>query len=236
MTIAADIAVNVSRVREQMAEAAMRSGRDAASVRLVAVTKAFPAETVQAAYDCGLRDFGENRVQEFRQKLPNLRTPGAVFHLIGHLQSNKVHPAMAFDWIQTVDSERLARRLSQAALEAQKTISVLIEVKLAEESEKSGIPEAELPHLVSVVAPLPGLDLRGLMAMPPYSEDPEGARPYFRRLRELRDKLRESGHTGATQLSMGMTHDFPVAIEEGATIVRIGTALFGPRKGTVISG
>jgi hypothetical protein len=113
---------------------------------------------------------------------------------------------------------------------------VLIEVKLAEESEKSGIPEAELPHLVSVVAPLPGLDLRGLMAMPPYSEDPEGARLYFRRLRELRDKLRESGYTNVTQLSMGMTHDFPVAIEEGATIVRIGTALFGPRKGTVISG
>jgi len=236
MTMAADIAANVSRVREQMTEAAIRSGRDPASVRLVAVTKTFPAETVQAAYDCGLRDFGENRVQEFHQKLPSLRTPGAVFHLIGHLQSNKVQPAMAFDWIQTVDSERLARRLSQAALEAQKTIAVLIEVKLGEEAEKSGVPETELAHLISVVAALPGLDLRGLMTMPPYSDDPEGARPYFRRLRNLRDKLQESGYANVRELSMGMTHDFPVAIEEGATIVRIGTALFGPREKTVISG
>jgi pyridoxal phosphate enzyme (YggS family) len=236
MTQAADIAANVSRVREQMTEAAMRSGRDPSSVRLVAVTKTFPAETVQAAYDCGLRDFGENRVQEFSQKLPSLRTPGAAFHLIGHLQSNKVQPAMAFDWIQTVDSERLARRLSQAALEAQKTIAVLIEVKLGKEAEKSGIPEAELAQLVSAVASLPGLDLRGLMTMPPYSDDPEEARPYFRRLRELRDQLRESGYANVRELSMGMTHDFPIAIEEGATIVRIGTALFGPREKTAISG
>lgn len=239
MTVLADISANVFRVREQMAEAAIRSGRDPASVRLVAVTKTFPAETVQAAYDCGLRDFGENRVQEFCQKLPSLRTPGAAFHLIGHLQSNKVHAAMAFDWIQTVDSERLARRLSQAALEAQKTISVLIEVKLGEEAEKSGIPETELAQLISALAPLPGLELRGLMTMPPYSDDPEGARPYFRRLRELRDQLRESGYANVRELSMGMTHDFPVAIEEGATIVRIGTALFGPRSGreeSVVSG
>ena len=234
--MAADIAANVSRVREQMAEAALRSGRDPASVRLVAVTKTFPAETVQAAYECGLRDFGENRVQEFCQKLPSLHTPGAAFHLIGHLQSNKVQPAMAFDWIQTVDSERLARRLSQAALESQKTIAALIEVKLGEEAEKGGIPETELAQLISVVAALPGLDLRGLMTMPPYSDDPEGARPYFRRLRELRDQLRESGYANVRELSMGMTHDFPVAIEEGATIVRIGTALFGPREKTVMSG
>ena len=236
MTVLADIATNVSRVREQIAEAALRAGRDPASVRLVAVTKTFPAETVQAAYECGLRDFGENRVQEFRQKLPSLRTPGATFHLIGHLQSNKVQPAMAFDWIQTVDSERLARRLSQAALEAQKTVAVLIEVKMGEDAEKSGVPETDLSQLVSVVAPLPGLDLRGLMTMPPYSDDPEGARPYFRRLRELRDQLRESGYANVRELSMGMTHDFPVAIEEGATIVRIGTALFGPREKTVMSG
>lgn len=238
MTTAADIAVNISRVREQIAEAAIRAGRDPAAVRLVAVTKTFPPETVQAAYECGLRDFGENRVQEFRQKLPSLRTPGATFHLIGHLQTNKVQPAMAFDWVQTVDSERLARRLSQAALEAQKIIPVLIEVKLVEEAAKSGVPETEVAHLISVVAPLPGLDLRGLMTMPPYTEDPEGARPYFRRLRELQDRLRAkrqidvvSGFPNLRELSMGMTHDFPVAIEEGATIVRIGTAIFGPRSG-----
>ena len=229
MTVQADMAANVFRVREQMAEAAVRAGRDASSVRLVAVTKMFPAETVQAAYDCGLRDFGENRVQEFRQKLPSLHTPGATFHLIGHMQSNKVHPAMAFDWIQTVDSERLAGRLSQAALEAQKIIPVLIEVKLSEEADKTGISESELNRLVSVVTPLAGLDLRGLMAIPPYTDDPQGARPYFRRLRELRDRLRDSGFPNLRELSMGMTHDFPVAIEEGATIVRIGTAIFGPR-------
>ena len=229
MTVLADIAANVFRVREQMAEAAIRAGRDPSSVRLVAVTKTFPPETVQAAYECGLRDFGENRVQEFRQKLPSLHTPGATFHLIGHLQTNKVHPALAFDWIQTVDSERLARRLSQAALEAQKIISGLIEVKLGEEAAKSGVPETDLAQLVSVVASLPGLDLRGLMAIPPYTDDPQGARPYFRRLRELRDRLRDSGFPNLRELSMGMTHDFPVAIEEGATIVRIGTAIFGPR-------
>ena len=230
MTVAADIATNVFRVREQMAEAAARAGREPDSVRLVAVTKTFPPETIQAGYECGLRDFGENRVQEFREKLPSLHTPGATFHLIGHLQSNKVHPAMAFDWIQTVDSERLARRLSQAAMETQKPISVLIEVKMGEEETKTGVPETELAGLVAVVASLEGLGLRGLMAMPPYLEDPEGSRPYFRRLRELRDHLQESGFPQLPELSMGMTRDFRIAIEEGATIVRVGTALFGPRS------
>ena len=230
MALAADIAANVSRVREQMSEAAVRAGRDPESVRLVAVTKTFPAEAVQAAYECGLRDFGENRVQEFQEKLPSLRTPEATFHLIGHLQSNKVRAAMAFDWIQTVDSERLARRLSQAASEAGKILPVLIEVKLGEEETKTGVSEAGLSELVSAVAPLPGLALRGLMAMPPYTEDPEGARPHFRRLRELRDRIRESGFPELRELSMGMTHDFRVAIEEGATIVRVGTAIFGRRK------
>ena len=230
MALAADIAANVSRVREQMAEAAVRAGRNPASVRLVAVTKTFPAEAVQAAYECGLRDFGENRVQEFQEKLPSLRAPEATFHLIGHLQSNKVRAAMAFDWIQTVDSERLARRLSQTASEAGKILQVLIEVKLGEEETKTGVSEAGLSELVSVVAPLPGLALRGLMAMPPYTEDPEGARPHFRRLCELRDRIRESGFPELRELSMGMTHDFRVAIEEGATIVRVGTAIFGRRK------
>lgn len=225
----AEIAANVSRVREQMTEAALRSGRDPASVRLVAVTKTFPVETVQAAYGCGLRDFGENRVQEFQQKIPRLHTPEAAFHLIGHLQSNKVRPAIAFDWIETVDSERLARRLSRAASESGKVLSVLIEVKLGEEETKTGISENRLRELVAAVTPLPGLALRGLMTMPPYTEDPEGARPFFRRLRELRDCLRVE-FPDLRELSMGMSRDFRSAIEEGATIVRIGTALFGPRK------
>ena len=230
MTVLADIGGNVSRVREQIAAAAARAGRDASSVRLVAVTKTFPPEKIHAAYECGLRDFGENRVQEFCQKLSSLRTPGAIFHLIGHLQSNKVSQATAFDWIQTVDSERLARRLSQAAIEAQKTIPVLIEVKMGEEETKTGVSESEVASMVAAVAPLEGLDLRGLMVMPPFTEDPEGARPYCRRLRELRDRLQESGFPQLRELSVGMSHDFWVAIEEGATMVRIGTAIFGPRS------
>ncbi|MBI3894575.1 MAG: YggS family pyridoxal phosphate-dependent enzyme [Acidobacteria bacterium] len=225
-----DIAVNIARVREQIAESASRAGRDPASIRLVAVSKTFPPEKIQQAYECGLRDFGENRVQEFQQKLPYLNLPGATFHLIGHLQSNKVHQAMAFDWIQTLDSKRLALRLQQAAAKAEKKISVLIEVKLSEEATKTGASESEVSELASVVASLDRLELRGLMAIPPYTSDPEGSRPYFRRLRELRDRWQGAGFAQLRDLSMGMSHDFTIAIEEGATIVRIGTAIFGARK------
>ena len=230
MASASDIAANVSRVLDQIAAGAVRASRDPSSIRLVAVTKTFPPARIQEAYECGLRDFGENRVQEFRQKLPSLRVPGALFHLIGHLQSNKVQQAMAFDWIQTLDSQRLALRLSQAAVQAKKTIRVLIEVKLSEEAAKTGVAETELAPLVSTVASLEGLDLRGLMTIPPFTEDPEDGRPYFRRLRELRDRLQDAGFPQVRELSMGMTRDFRVAIEEGATIVRIGTAIFGPRS------
>ena len=232
MASASDIAANVSRVLDQIAAGAVRAGRDPSAIRLVAVTKTFPPARIQEGYECGLRDFGENRVQEFRQKLPSLRVPGAVFHLIGHLQSNKVQQAMAFDWIQTLDSERLALRISQAAVQAKKTIPLLLEVKLSEEAAKTGVAETELAPLVSTVASLEGLDLRGLMTIPPYTEDPEEARPYFRRLRELRDRLQDAGFPQVRELSMGMTRDFRVAIEEGATIVRIGTAIFGPRSAT----
>ena len=232
MASASDIAANVSRVLDQIAEGAVRAGRDPSAIRLVAVTKTFPPARIQEAYECGLRDFGENRVQEFRQKLPSLRVPGALFHLIGHLQSNKVQQAMAFDWIQTLDSERLALRISQAAVQAEKTIPLLLEVKLSEEAAKTGVAETELIPLVSTVASLEGLDLRGLMTIPTYTEDPEEARPYFRRLRELRDRLQDAGFPQVRELSMGMTRDFRVAIEEGATIVRIGTAIFGPRSAT----
>ena len=227
---ALDIAANINFVHQQMAESASRAGRDPASVRLVAVTKTFPPEKIQRAYECGLREFGENRVQEFRQKLPRLNLPGATFHLIGHLQSNKVHQAMVFDWIQTLDSEKLALRLQQAAAQAGKRIPVLIEVKLGEEAAKTGTLEAEVPSLASLVASLDRLELRGLMTIPPYMADPERSRPYFRRLRELRDRLQEAGFGQLRELSMGMSHDFPIAIEEGATMVRIGTAIFGPRN------
>ena len=232
MASASDIAANVSRVLDQIAAGAVRASRDPSSIRLVAVTKTFPPARIQEGYECGLRDFGENRVQEFRQKLPSLRVPGALFHLIGHLQSNKVQQAMAFDWIQTLDSERLALRISQAAVQAKKTIPLLLEVKLSEEAAKTGVAETELIPLVSTVASLEGLDLRGLMTIPPYTEDPEEARPYFRRLRKLRDRIQDAGFPQVRELSMGMTRDFRVAIEEGATIVRIGTAIFGPRSAT----
>jgi pyridoxal phosphate enzyme (YggS family) len=224
-----DIAANVARVREQMAQCAQRAGRDPAAVLLVAVTKTFPAETIRTAYACGLRDFGENRVQEFHEKLPHLNLPEARFHLIGHLQSNKASQAMDFDWIQTLDSERLARRLNETAARAGKTLSVLLQVKLGEEEAKSGASESEVERLAELVASFDHLALKGLMTLPPYTPDAEDARPYFRRLRELRDRMQQAGFPQLQELSMGMTHDFPIAIEEGATMVRIGRAIFGPR-------
>lgn len=233
MLAIANIAANVARVREQIAASAARAGRDPSSIRLVAVTKTFPPEVIRAGYDCGLRDFGENRVQEFREKLPYLRLPEARFHLIGHLQSNKVSQAMVFDCIQTVDSGRLARRLDEAAAQAGKTIPVLIQVKLDEEPAKTGVAESEVERLALVVNSLERLELKGLMTLPPYTPDPEDAGPYFRRLRQLRDRLQQAGFPHIEELSMGMTHDFPVAIEEGATILRIGTAIFGPRTPAV---
>ena len=233
MPDASSIAANLARVREQIAAAAQHAGRDAASIRLIAVTKTFPAETICAAYACGLREFGENRVQEFVEKLPQLNLPEACFHLIGHLQSNKVSHALSFAWIQTLDSERLARRLNEAAAHAGKRLSVLVQISMGESpragAERSGVPESEAERLVQCVTSLDWLGLKGLMTLPPYTADPEAARPYFRRLRELRDRLQQGGFPQLQELSMGMTHDFPVAIEEGATMVRIGTAIFGPR-------
>jgi pyridoxal phosphate enzyme (YggS family) len=229
---AADIAANLLGVREIIARSASRAGREPASVRLVAVSKTFPPERIVQAYDCGLRDFGENRVQEFCQKLPHLRLAEATFHMIGHLQTNKVKQAMVFDWIETLDSERLARRLQEAAAKAQKKISVLIEVKLGEEEDKTGVSEQEAAGLAAVVQSLDHLELRGLMTIPPHTPDPEGTRGYFRRLRQLRDRLQQAGFPELRELSMGMTRDFPIAIEEGATIIRLGTAIFGPRSAT----
>ncbi|HWP83598.1 MAG TPA: YggS family pyridoxal phosphate-dependent enzyme [Terriglobia bacterium] len=220
-------------VRQRIAASAARAGRDPASVRLIAVTKTFPPEVIREAYECGLREFGENRVQEFTRKLPHLNLPEAVFHLIGHLQSNKVSPAVEFSWVQTIDSERLARRLDAAAGAAGKKLFVLLQVRFDElggrDTERGGIPESGVSGLVDFTAALRHLELRGLMTLPPFTPDPEQARPYFRKLRQLRDDLRSRGYPQIQELSMGMTRDFPIAIEEGATMVRIGTALFGPR-------
>jgi PLP dependent protein len=209
-------------VRARIARAAERSRRDPASVLLLAVTKIFPASVIVDAYNLGLRDFGENYVQEFEDKAPAVRgLAGARFHLIGHLQSNKSKKAAEiFDAIQTVDAPKLARRLNESG----RALDVMLEVKLSSEDAKSGAAPEELPELIEAVRACSNLNLLGLMTMPPWSDDPEAARPYFRRLRELAERH------GLTQLSMGMSHDIEAAIEEGSTCVRVGTALFGKRK------
>jgi pyridoxal phosphate enzyme (YggS family) len=209
-------------VRERITGAAERAHRDPATILLLAVTKIFPASVIQEAYDLGLRDFGENYVQELEEKAPAVRSlAGARFHLIGHLQSNKSKKAAElFDAIQTVDAPKLARRLNESG----RALDVMLEVKLSEENAKSGAAPEELPDLIAAVRACPHLRLLGLMTMPPWSDDPEAARPYFRRLRELAERH------GFTQLSMGMSHDIEAAIEEGSTCVRVGTALFGKRQ------
>jgi len=208
-------------VRERIARAAERARRDPSGILLLAVTKVFPAATIRDAYALGLRDFGENYVQEFEGKAPQLGgLDGARFHLIGHLQSNKSKKAgELFQVIQTVDSAKLARRLN----EGERLLDVMLEVKLSGEQAKSGAAPDELPELIAGVRSCPHLRLLGLMTMPPWTEDAEASHPYFRRLRELAERH------GLAQLSMGMSHDLEVAIEEGATCVRVGTALFGKR-------
>jgi pyridoxal phosphate enzyme (YggS family) len=212
-------------VRERIARAADRARRDPAGILLLAVTKVFPAEVIREAYELGLREFGENYVQEFEGKAPLVGDlAGARFHLIGHLQSNKSRKAAElFQVIQTVDSEKLARRLDDLWRRPM-ACEVMLEVKLSPEQAKEGADPAELPALIAAVRACPNLRLLGLMTMPPWSDDPEASRPYFRRLREL------AAEHGLTQLSMGMSHDLETAIEEGATCVRVGTALFGKRK------
>ena len=209
-------------VRVRIARAAVGARRDPAEITLLAVTKVFPASAIRDAYALGLREFGENYVREFETKAPEIADlTGARFHLIGHLQSNKSNKAAElFQVVQTVDSARLARRLDQAG----RPLDVMLEVKLSAEEAKSGAEPADLPGLIDAVRLCPNLRLLGLMTMPPWSDDPEVSRPYFRRLREL------GRRHGLKQLSMGMSHDLEAAIEEGATCVRVGTALFGARK------
>ena len=212
----------LAEVRLRIARAAGRAHRDAAQIMLLAVTKVFPVQAIRDAYALGLREFGENYIQEFEGKLPQVDgLPGARFHLIGHLQSNKSgRAAEMFQCIQTVDSPKLARRLNEAG----KALDILLEVKLSPEQAKAGAAPEELPDLIAAVRECANLRLLGLMTMPPWSADQEQSRPYFRRLREL------AAQHGLPHLSMGMSHDLEAAIEEGATIVRVGTALFGKRK------
>jgi len=209
-------------VRSRIERAAERAGRRADQIILLAVTKIFPASAIHEAYAAGLRDFGENYVQEFEGKFAAVsQLEGARFHLIGHLQSNKARRAAEiFQVIETLDSAKLARRLDESG----RPLDVMLEVKLSQEQAKSGADPAEIPALIEALAGCPRLRLTGLMTMPPWSDDPEASRPWFRRLREL------AGIHGLRHLSMGMSHDLEVAIEEGSTEVRVGTALFGPRR------
>jgi hypothetical protein len=209
-------------VEERINRACRKCGRSREEITLVAVTKVFPAEIILQGYELGLRHFGENYVQEFGGKWPKVAgLTGATFHLIGHLQSNKANRAAdMFQCIQTVDSARLAARLDAV----EKPIDVMIEVKLSPEDAKHGVLPDELPALVDAVRSMPRLKLLGLMTMPPWSDEAEPSRPYFHRLREL------ASRHALEALSMGMSHDFEVAIEEGATHIRIGTALFGSRR------
>jgi pyridoxal phosphate enzyme (YggS family) len=231
------VAANLSGVRAQIALAAGRSGRDPASVRLVAVSKTFPPELVREAAGAGQRDFGENRVQEGLEKIEALANLELEWHLIGHLQSNKARRAVAaFPWIHSVDRLDLLSRLDRAAAESGRTPNILIQVDLAGETTKYGADLSAVGDLVRAASEATALRLRGLMLLPPFADDPEDSRPWFRRLGDLRDELVSSGvgPDHLAELSMGMSHDFEVAIEEGATIVRVGTAIFGRRSATPV--
>lgn len=214
-----------------MAAACLRAGRRPEDVKLVAVSKTVAPERIRQAFGAGLRDFGENRIQEAEAKRPALADLDVTWHLVGHLQTNKAKPARElFQWIHSVDSLRLAERLDKVATPGGR-LPILLEVNLGEEPSKFGVRAEEVVELAEKVGRLPSVELRGLMVIPPFFEDPNQARPFFRRLRELAASIASRNLPGVSmqELSMGMSHDFEEAIEEGATIVRIGTAIFGPR-------
>ncbi len=230
------IAGNIAQVQERIAAAARQAGRNPDEITLMAVGKTFPAECICEAYAAGLRVFGENRVQEFAAKADAFRgLRDAEWHLIGHLQTNKAAKAAElFDAVDSVDSVRTAEKLNAFAENADKILSILLEINVGGEKAKSGVaPDSdELQQILQGAPRWANLKIRGLMTVPPYIGDPEGARPYFRQLRQIRDSIsaRNLPQIGTTVLSMGMSHDFEVAIEEGATCVRVGTAIFGERS------
>jgi PLP dependent protein len=229
-----DLESRLQTVRRRVADCARTSGRTTDEITLVAVSKTHPAERLREALEIGVKDFGENRVQEAETKILSVGRGAANWHLIGHLQTNKARRAVSlFDVIHSLDSVSLAERLEHSCIqEDRKELRVLIQVDLASEPTKSGIAPDELSKLVKTVNDSSRLKLAGLMVLPPFFEDTEQVRPYFRRLRELRDELQAKGHfvNERGELSMGMTHDFEIAIEEGATMLRIGTAIFGERE------
>lgn len=226
---------NVATIRERISAVARRAGRSGDEIALMAVTKTHPPELIREAYAAGLRLFGENRVQEFAGKSGAVADlTGAEWHMIGHLQTNKAAKAVElFTAVDSVDSLKLAEKLDAAARNAGKKLRVLIEVNVGGEAAKSGVsPDSqELEKLLAAAERFEAMEFRGLMTVPPFTDDPEGARPFFRKLRELRDRIaaRKLPGIGMDVLSIGMSHDFEVAIEEGSTCVRVGTAIFGER-------
>ncbi len=227
------IAANLRTVRARIARAAAAAGRDPAAIRLVAVSKTFPLAAVEAASRAGLAEFGENRIQEALDKIEGAAGLAVRWHMIGHLQSNKARQAASrFDWIHSVDSVKLLERLDQAAADAGTAPRLLLQVDLAGEAAKHGAPLDAVRRILEAAETSRAARVRGLMLMPPWNEDPEAVRPFFRQLRELRDTLLDevTDRDALRELSMGMSHDFEVAIQEGATLVRVGTALFGRRS------
>jgi PLP dependent protein len=224
------LADNLTAIQQRIVAAGARSGRDPGAVTLLAVTKSQPPEVVQEAADCGQVLFGENKVQEAKAKIP--LCPGRLrWHFIGHLQSNKCRDAVElFEMIQSVDSLPLAQEISKRAEQAARTMPILLEVNVAGEASKFGYPPAKLLAELKEINALPRIEIHGLMAVPPWSAEPEKSRPHFRRLRELKQECEQILGVPLPHLSMGMSGDFEVAIEEGATLVRLGTALFGPRR------
>jgi pyridoxal phosphate enzyme (YggS family) len=231
-----DLPARLAAVRARIARAAGRARRDPSSVRLVAVSKTFPADAVRAAFDAGQIDFGENKVQEALDKMDRTADLPIRWHLVGHLQSNKAKKASTrFDLIHSIDTPALLARVDEAAAAAGRRIDLLVQVDLAGEATKHGAREDEVASIFEAARACRAARVVGLMLLPPASEDLEQARPYFRRVRDVRDRLLEQGVDGSmlAELSMGMSHDFEVAIEEGATLVRVGTAIFGGRPAPI---
>jgi PLP dependent protein len=223
---------NLPQIQERIAEAAKRAGRRPEEITLIAVSKTHPANAIRQAYEAGVRHFGENRVQEWEGKRGGIQDLTATWHLIGHLQGNKAaRAAKLFHTVDSVDELALAQRLDRARTELpqDERLRVLIEVRVGQEASKSGAEVADVPELAEKIAALPRLELAGFLCIPPFFEDVEKVRPYFRRVRELRDAMQLRLGRALPALSMGMSHDFEIAIEEGATEVRLGTALFGTR-------
>lgn len=226
-----ELKYNLEKLQEEMSEAALSSGRSMRDITLVAVSKTHSADMVAEFFECGQRTFGENYVQEAQTKMENLSHLDIDWHFIGHLQSNKARQvAGKFSLIQTVHSLKLAHRVDSIVRESNSVQPVLVQVNIGEEKQKSGVLPAEAEEVCVGREELPGLDLQGLMVLPPFFEDGEKSRPYFVRLRELKEEMEQKLGRNLQHLSMGMTADFPQAIEEGATLIRVGTRLFGPRE------